>query len=239
MRSTGKGFVIDETGWEQVGDGQVHSDLHDLALWDENFYTAKLGGRALVDKMYEVGLLNSGKSTDYAAGLSVYEKRGLRWVTHGGSWVGYRSNISRIPSEHLSVIVLCNRAEADTGSLARSVAEIFLKDKLGPPEPEEEDEEPAPVAAEWQPGDLSRYAGAYFGEEANARCVLDERGGKLVLETCAEGEELKPGKPGEFVTGSGWLSLRFPSGGKDTDSFIYYSSGLRGLPFKKVKESTE
>ena len=236
---SGAGFAIDETGWEQVGDGQVHSDLHDLALWDENFYTAKLGGRALVDKMYEVGLLNSGKSTDYAAGLSVYEKRGLRWVTHGGSWVGYRSNISRIPSEHLSVIVLCNRAEADTGSLASSVAEIFLKDKLGPPEPEEEDEEPAPVAAEWQPGDLSRYAGAYFGEEANARCVLDERGGKLVLETCAEGEELKPGKPGEFVTGSGWLSLRFPSGGKDTDSFIYYSSGLRGLPFKKVKESTE
>jgi CubicO group peptidase (beta-lactamase class C family) len=33
----GAGFEIDETGWEQVGDGQVHSDLHDLALWDENF----------------------------------------------------------------------------------------------------------------------------------------------------------------------------------------------------------
>ena len=236
---SGTGFEIDETGWEQVGDGQVHSDLHDLALWDENFYTGKLGGRALVDEMYEVGLLNSGESTDYAAGLSVYEKRGLRWVTHGGSWVGYRSNISRVPSEHLSVIVLCNRADADTGPLASSIAEIFLKDKLGPPEPEEAEEESAPVAAEWQPGDLSRYAGAYFGEEADARCVLDERGGKLVLETCAEGEELKPGKPGEFVTESGWLNLRFPSGGKDTGSFIYYSSGLRGLPFKKVKESTE
>ena len=236
---SGTGFDIDETGWEQVGDGQVHSDLHDLALWDENFYTGKLGGRALVDKMYEVGLLNSGKSTGYAAGLGVHEKRGLRWVTHGGSWVGYRSNISRIPSEHLSAIVLCNRADADTGSLATSIAEIFLKDKLGPPEPEEAEEDSKPVDAEWQPGDLSRYAGAYFGDEANARCVLDERGGKLVLEACADGEELEPGKPGEFVTASGWLSLRFPSGGKDADSFIYYSSGLRGLPFTKVKESTE
>ena len=77
--------------------------------------------------------------------------------------------------------MLCNRADADTGSLSSSVAEIFMKDKLGPPEPEEEDEEPAALAGEWQPGDLSRYAGAYFGEEANARCVLDERGGKLVL----------------------------------------------------------
>ncbi len=236
---SGQGFVIDETGWEQVGDGQVHSDLHDLALWDENFYTAKLGGRALVDRMYEVGLLNSGKSTDYAAGLSVYEISGLRWVTHGGSWVGYRSNISRIPSEHFSVIVLCNRADAAAGSLASSVAEIFLKDRLGPPEPEEEVEEAAAATAEWQPSDLLRYAGAYFSEEANARCVLDEREGKLLLETCAEGEELKPGKPGEFVTEGGWLTLRFSSSGKDAGSFIYYSSGLRGLPFNRVKEPLE
>jgi len=238
-RKEGRGFVIDETGWEQVGDGQVHSDIHDLALWDENFYTAKLGGRALVDRMYEVGYLNSGESTEYAAGLSVSQSRGLTWVTHGGSWVGYRSNITRVPSEHFSVIVLCNREDADTGALASSVAEIFLKEKLGPPEPEEEETVPKPVAAEWQPKDLFRYAGAYFSEEANARCVIDERGGKLVLETCAAGEALKPRKPGEFVTGGGWLSLQFSAGGDDTDGFIYWSPGLRGLPFKKLKESFE
>jgi hypothetical protein len=136
-------------------------------------------------------------------------------------------------------MVFCNRSDADTSSLASAVAEIFLKDNLRLPGPEADEPEVALAAAEWQPGDQSRYAGAYFSEEANARCVLDERGGKLVLETCGEGEELKPGKPGEFVTESGWLSLRFASGGKDTGSFIYYSSGLRGLPFKKVKESTE
>jgi len=238
-RKEGSAFVIDETGWEQVGDGQVHSDIHDLALWDENFYTAKLGGRALVDRMYEVGLLNSGKSTDYAAGLNVSQSRGLTWVTHGGSWVGYRSNITRVPSEHFSVIVLCNRADADTGELATSIAEIFLKDKLGPPEPEEEEAKPKPVVAEWQPKDLSRYAGAYFSEEANARCVIDERGARLVLETCAGGEVLKPGKPGEFVTIGGGPILRFAAGGSDTDGFIYWSPGLRGLPFKKVKESFE
>ena len=237
---SGAGFRIDETGWEQVGDGQVHSDLYDLALWDENFYTAKLGGRALIDRMQEVGVLNSGKAIDYAAGLVINEWRGLRWVRHGGSWVGYRSNISRVPSEHLSVIVLCNRADADTGALATKIAEIFLKDKIGPPEPDPEDEaEPAPVAAAWQPGNLSRFAGAYYSQEADVRCLLDERGGELYLETCAEGERLAPGKPGEFVTESGGLTLKFPPGGADTGSFIYWSSGLRGLPFHRVKESSE
>jgi CubicO group peptidase (beta-lactamase class C family) len=236
---SGSGFRIDETGWEQVGDGQVHSDLHDLALWDENFYTGKVGGSELVARMYEVGKLNSGKSTDYAAGLSIYESRGLTWVTHGGSWVGYRSSIIRVPSEHFSTIVLCNRADGEAGDYARRIAEAFLAAKLGPPEPEEPESEPEAVAAQWSPTDLSRYAGAYFSDEANARCVIDQRGQRLVLETCAEGEVLKPGKPGEFVAEGGWLTLRFADGGNLQDSFVYWSSGLRGLTFKKFEEKFE
>jgi CubicO group peptidase (beta-lactamase class C family) len=235
----GAGFRIDETGWEQVGDGQVHSDLHDLALWDENFYTGRFGGRALLDRMQEVGVLNSGKPTDYAAGLRVHESRGLRWVTHGGSWVGYRSSIVRAPAEHLSVIVLCNRAEAEAGTYAMDIAEALLADKLGPPEPGADEAEPVPAAAEWDPGDLARFAGAYYSAEADARCVLDQRGPKLVLETCAEGEILKPGRAGEFVTEGGSPSLRFPDGGRDAGGFIYWSPGLRGLPFTKIKEPFE
>ena len=239
-RKTGAGFLIDETGWEQVGDGQVHSNLHDLALWDENFYSAKLGGRALIDRMQEVGVLNSGQSIDYAAGLRIYDWRGLRWVSHSGSWAGYPSDISRVPGEHFSVIVLCNRADADTDKLSGDVAEIFLKDRLGPTEPDEEEEaEAQPVAAEWDTGDLARYAGAYYSEEIDVRCVLDQRGPRLVLETCAEGDVLEPGKPGEFVTDGGDYSLRFSPQGAEPDGFIYSSSGLRGVPFKKLKEAFE
>jgi CubicO group peptidase (beta-lactamase class C family) len=239
-RTAGSGFLVDETGWEQVGDGQVHSDLHDLALWDENFYTGKLGGRTLIDRMQEVGVLNSGEATDYAAGLRIHDWRGLRAVSHGGAWVGYRSNISRMPGEHFSVIVLCNRADADTGKLAGRVAEIFLKGRLGPPEPEEEEEADAkPAAAGWDPGDLARYTGAYYSEEIDARCVLDLRGARLVLEACAEGDVLERGKPGEFGTDGGGYSLRFPADGGEPDGFIYWSSGLRGVPFRKVKENFE
>ncbi len=235
------GFRIDETGWEQVGDGQVHSDLHDLALWDENFYTGEVGGQDLIGKMLRVGLLNSGESTGYAGGLNVFEARGTRWVTHGGSWVGYRSSIVRAPDEHLSVIALCNRAEADAGGYARGIAERLLADKLGPPgqDPEDEEPEPQPVVGQWDPGDLARFAGAYAGEEAAARCVIDQRGTRLVLEGCARGAVLMPGRPGEFVADGGPLTIRFPDSGKETGSFIYWSPGLRGLPFKRIQESFE
>jgi hypothetical protein len=190
-------------------------------------------------EFYEVGRLNSGESTDYAAGLNVSEARGFRWITHGGSWVGYRSSIVRVPAEHFSTIVLCNRAEADAGDYARRIAETFLVAKLGPAEPEDQEEEPAAPAAAWSPEDPSRYAGVYISEEADARCVIDQRGQRLVLETCADGEILKPGKPGEFVTEGGWPTLRFSDDGRSAGSFVYWSPGLRGLTFKRVEESSE
>jgi CubicO group peptidase (beta-lactamase class C family) len=238
---TGKGFEIDETGWEQVGDGQVHSDLHDLALWDENFYTGKLGGRALVETMVESGVLNSGERIDYAAGLSVGETRGLPSVSHGGAWVGYRSYLLRFPAEHLSVIALCNRDDADTTALATLVARLFLKDRMGPAAADADEEEPdkEPSAASWKPRDLARYAGTYFSAEADARCALYLRDSHLVVEGCAEGAVLKPGKPGEFVDLDESFSLSFPDGGAGVDGFVYDQFGLRGLPFERIREPPE
>ena len=238
---TDSGFEIDETGWEQVGDGQVHSDLHDLALWDENFYTGRIGGRPLVEQMVEPGVLNSGKRIDYAAGLRVGEKRGLPSVSHSGSWVGYRSYLLRFPAEHLSVIVLCNRGDADTAALATLVARLFLKERMEPVAPDADDDEPEKMApgASWQPRDLARFAGAFLSAEADARCALYLRNGKLVVEGCAEGAILKPGRPGEFTDLDETFSLQFPDAGAGTDRFVYDTFGLRGLPFERVKELSE
>jgi CubicO group peptidase (beta-lactamase class C family) len=234
----GHGFVIDETGWEQVGDGQVHSDLRDLALWDENFTTGKLGGLELIGQMYQVGLLNSGESTEYAAGLNIDESRGLRLITHGGSWVGYRSYLLRAPEEHLSVIVLCNRSDADTGDLATRVAENFLKGKLGPAAADDESEEVKPAPPGWQPRDLARYAGTYYSAEAVAQCRIYLRDGKLVVEGCAEGAVLKPGKAGEFTDEDESFTMRFPENGSGNGSLVYDTFGLRSLPFTRVTESS-
>ena len=239
--NTGKGFAVDETGWEQVGDGGVQSDLHDLALWDENFYTGKLGGRELIEQMYQVGLLNSGESTEYAAGLSVEETRGVRLISHGGSWVGYRSYLLRAPDQHLSVIVLCNRADADTGDLAERVAGVFLKEKLRPAVADADDEPEAvkPAPPGWQPRDLAHYTGTYYSAEAIAHCRIYLRDGKLAVEGCAEGAVLKAGRAGEFTDEDESFTLRFPENGGGNGSFVYDTFGLRSLPFTRVAESSQ
>lgn len=237
----GARFRIDETAWEQVGDGQVHSDLHDLALWDRNFYTGELGGRDLIRESIRVGVLNSGKAIEYAAGLRVATTRGLPTISHGGAWVGYRSQILRFPDERLTAIVLCNRDDANSGMLATSVAEIFLKDRMGPPgaDDEEDDQVPKPSASAWQPGDLTRFAGAYFSVEADATCRLYAKDRALVVEGCAQGAVMKPAAQGQFTDIDESFTLTFPAQGAGTDRFVYDAFGLRGLPFERVKEPTE
>jgi hypothetical protein len=70
--------------------------------------------------------------------------------------------------------------------------------------------------------------------------VIDERGEGPCSRPARRREVPKPAKPGESSSRSAeGPSLRFAAGGSDTDGFIYWSPGLRGLPFKKVKESFE
>lgn len=129
----GSGFRIDKSDWEQTGDGAVNTNVEDLLRWDQNFYDAKVGGRTLVADLQKTGALANGTPLTYARGLVVEQFRGLDMVSHGGSWAGYRAELIRFPRQHLSVAVLCNVGSAQADVLARSVAAIYLEDKMTPP----------------------------------------------------------------------------------------------------------
>ena len=113
-----------------TGDGGLYTSLEDLLQWDQNFYSAKLGGRAFVDFMETRGRLRSGELVHYAAGLQMGYYRGLPTVSHDGWLPGYRSEMVRFPTQHLSVVCLCNRGDADLANLAREIAGIYLWGKL-------------------------------------------------------------------------------------------------------------
>ncbi len=63
------GTSISESAWEQTGDGQVHTTVRDLALWDANFYDPRIGDRAIIDTMLRSGVLNDGHAVGYGGGL--------------------------------------------------------------------------------------------------------------------------------------------------------------------------
>lgn len=120
------GFVVNMSDWEQPGDGAVQTTVEDLLKWDQNFYDPKVGGEALIRQLQETGKLADGSPLTYAAGLVIDEYHGRRQVSHGGAWAGYRAQLMRFPTEHLSVTVLCNLSSTDPSALALAVADKYL-----------------------------------------------------------------------------------------------------------------
>jgi CubicO group peptidase (beta-lactamase class C family) len=154
------GYTTDISFCGGYGDGAMLSCVGDLLLWDRNFYANKLGksGQALIEKMLTVGTLNDGTALDYAGGLFVREHKGLRLVSHGGAWAGYRAELLRFPDQRLAVICLANLADLSPSTLALQVAELYLADQMKESAPEAEAET---VASEPAGVDAAKFTGSY------------------------------------------------------------------------------
>ena len=118
-------FRVSQPEFDVVGDGGLYSTVEDLAKWDENFRTGRVGGKSGVALLQEPGRLNNGQTIPYALGLTVGQTRGLKTYAHRGAYGGYRSAMVRYPEKGLSVITLCNTAAASV-SLADEVSVLLL-----------------------------------------------------------------------------------------------------------------
>jgi len=125
-------FRIDMTTLPMIGDGGIFTSVDDLLLWDQNFYHNKLGkgGQELIEKILTPGVLNSGEKLIYAFGLDIDKYGGLKMISHGGSFVGFRADMIRFPQQNFSVICLANLGSFDPSRLARKVADIYLADEF-------------------------------------------------------------------------------------------------------------
>ncbi len=172
------GFEIDQSTLEMIGDGGVFTTVEDLARWDANFYEPRVGTAATLERVLQQGVLTNGETIDYASGLSVGTYRGLRLVSHGGSWVGYRAQFFRFPEQRTSVICLCNRSDASPTRLARRVADVYLAEHFEDQEESGAEEAEEPPLVEVSADVLEGFAGAYRrqGRLSVMSVVLEEGG---------------------------------------------------------------
>lgn len=128
----GGGFRISMTTLGMIGDGGVFTCVDDLLMWDQNFYNNKLGkgGQELIDRVLTPGKLNNGEELDYAFGLGIGEYKGLKMISHGGAFVGFRADMIRLPEQKFSVICLANLNRINPSQLARKVADVYLADQF-------------------------------------------------------------------------------------------------------------
>jgi CubicO group peptidase (beta-lactamase class C family) len=195
------GYALDVSYFEQTGDGAVHTSADDLQKWDENFYTGQVGGTTILAEMQEQGKLNSGKVLDYAKGLFIADYRGLRTVSHGGSWGGYRAELLRFPDQHFSVACLCNRGDANPSKMAQQVADIFLGSLMRPSE-DTAAAQGSPDAATLTDEQLAKVAGTYRNVTTGAMARVSVRNHQLLADIFGTKAELSATSPTEFVTES-------------------------------------
>ena len=181
------GFQTEMSNFEQTGDGAVMTSVEDLLLWDQNFYEPKVGGKAFLDVMHAVGAFNDGKKHDYASGLFIEEYKGLRKVSHGGSWAGYRSELLRFPDQKFSVVCLCNLGTVNPSGFAQRVADIYLADQFKATENKPSTmrgtppklPDPITLTAE----QLAEYVGSFYSEELDTTYnLVVENGGLFAID---------------------------------------------------------
>ena len=134
------GFRVARSAYDGaiMGAGAVHTTVEDFGLWLNNYDAAVVGGRDIIAKMMTATTLNdglpakSGSTQAYALGINVGTLRGLRVVSHGGSWAGYRGHFLRFPDQQFAVATFCNLSTSGPDTLARKVAGIYLAEKMQP-----------------------------------------------------------------------------------------------------------
>lgn len=181
-------WILDTPVNERAGAGGLYTNIPDLLKWDENFYTGKVGGTALLKKLQTPGTLNGGKTLTYAWGLQIGEYRRLPIVEHSGSLGGYRAHLLRIPSQHTSVALLCNSSTIAPSGLARRIVDLVLAEKFTQPA--------APAATGGRGGGaaqiappatmpagtaLGDYAGTYESDEVDGKFAVAVEGLKLTM----------------------------------------------------------
>jgi hypothetical protein len=214
--------------------------VDDLLQWDGNFYEPAVGGQGLLDRLHTRGILTSGDTIAYALGLSVGEYRGLRRVEHGGSWAGFRAQLTRYPDQRTSIVVLCNRADASPGAYAREVAEAVLAQGFPelPPEPRRMEREAAPEAREAEeaappqptPAELRMYAGRYYSEELDTTFEVALDAGELWLHRPGrDPSRLRFGGTNQFQGGG--LRLTFLRDGGRVLGLRIFAGRVTGIEF--------
>ena len=178
----GDGFRTNMTTLDMIGDGGVYTSIDDMVHW----VTAleQDGIRSGLTPILETrGVLNSGEEISYALGQSHGEHRGLATIGHGGSWVGFRADVLRFPSQSTSIITLCNRADASPSGRAIQVADIVLAEHLAPvsEEPSLEAEDRRERTEPSEIGDPSPYLGTYYSPELDVNYEFTNTDGSLVV----------------------------------------------------------
>jgi CubicO group peptidase (beta-lactamase class C family) len=242
---SGSTYRINQPETDVVGDGGVYSTVEDLAKWDANFRSGRVGGQRAIAMLQEPARLNNGQTIPYALAMTIGEFHGLKTYSHSGAYGGYRSTLLRFPQRDMTIITLCNTSSASP-ILAERVGSIMLGlaaenasattlDLSSSPWVAGSSQAPADSSASRRRNDqLEQLSGSYYSEELDLRVTLAPRDGYLVLRRPHAEEIHFVALTNDLYTNSDKMLLRVVRDDRDAISgFTLTISRVRDLQFTR------
>jgi CubicO group peptidase (beta-lactamase class C family) len=231
----GGGFKLSALNYANAGATSLFTTVEDLARWIHNFDDGKVGGKALIEQMYQTGTLNNGKPISYAFGLDVGTYGGLRRIEHSGGDAGYRSHVLWFPEEQFGVAVLSNLASFNPSELAQQVAGLYLGDKLTP---EKEKKTAEAVSAKLDPGIYDRYTGKYALKDGPVLEIIKENDRLFAQLAGRPKVEMTPESESKFFLKSAGVELVFEGIEKGKAGGFSLLAGDQTIPGKRLEPDT-
>ena len=107
-----------------LGDGGIYSSIEDLAKWDAALYDDRLLSDASRAAAFTTQVQVVGER--YLAGYGYGWRITGDSLWHSGETIGFRNVILRYPRQHLTVILLSNRDDAEPYATAMAIARLYL-----------------------------------------------------------------------------------------------------------------
>ena len=119
-----------------TADGSLYFTVLDLIAWEKGLRSGAVLKPPSWAAVFQPVRLNSGRSYPYGFGWVIDEVAGQTVVGHGGSWQGFKTQLTRYLGRDLTIIVLANLSEADPERFVSGIAAILdpklAKPPLGP-----------------------------------------------------------------------------------------------------------
>ncbi|MCA6075067.1 serine hydrolase domain-containing protein [Fulvivirga sedimenti] len=158
------GYQISMTTLDMIGDGGIFTTINDIKKWDDAFYDSDIFTRQFWSVMTEPGKLNNGKELDYAAGLGIDTYRGLKLISHGGAFVGFRADFFRFPEQRLSIALFANRGDANPTAMCYQIADIMLENEFRDLPEEPQQRKKTATVKKISAQKLQQFAGDFWSE---------------------------------------------------------------------------
>ena len=126
-----------------TGDGALYFSVEDLLAWELTLRDRKIFQPKSYDAWWTPVTLANNHTYPYGFGWRLVEQRGHPVISHGGSFQGFQTQISRYPAHDLSIAVLANVNTANPDIIANAIA-AHIESALALPDPKSPPVDPDP-----------------------------------------------------------------------------------------------